>query len=50
MYPGIRKYLWLQKKANYFGHLDPSHITKAIIEAQSKRDSKNVPEDSLLER
>jgi hypothetical protein len=50
MYPGIRKYLWLQKKANYFGHLDPSHITKAIIEAQSKRDSKAVPEDSLLER
>jgi Glycosyltransferase family 9 (heptosyltransferase) len=31
MYPGIRKYLWIQKKADYFGHIDPSALTNAIL-------------------
>ncbi|GER88925.1 hypothetical protein KDW_30870 [Dictyobacter vulcani] len=36
MYPGIRKYGWIHKKANYFGHIKPFDIAKAILEAQSK--------------
>lgn len=34
MYPGIRKYLWIQKKANYFGHICPSDITNAILTSE----------------
>jgi hypothetical protein len=31
MYPGIRKYQWLQKKADYFGHIDPDDLANAIV-------------------
>jgi hypothetical protein len=36
MYPGIRKYTWAHKTANYFGHIDPSDIAKTIIAVQRK--------------
>jgi hypothetical protein len=35
MYPGIRKYLWLQKKADYFGHIHPDQLTSAILTSAS---------------
>ena len=44
MYPGIRKYLWLQKKADYFGHIDPSDLANAILKSAS---CINIPKSEL---